>query len=384
MLKKKSIPLSLAMAALAASTGAAAAGPQYTIVDLGALSGDVSQAFSISANGANIGGRSFNDTFSTPATWSAAKGTMTALPELPSRMSARVNGINNAGTAVGTASVTVSGLNPLPVVWQNGSATQLQLPTGISTGRATAISNNGLIVGSAGGGTNQIAAIYSTKGAATVMPKLANGGWMVDAMGVSDTGLVIGTGFDPDNQARNAALVYDTTTGITTDLGAVAGKNGAIPFAITGSGNYIAGVSSQNQGSGVPFIWSAATGMQAIPLLDGTGYGQATGVNSSGWAVGSDGGLYSNPFLWADGTLYSVASLVTDASWDFSYNTASSAYSISDNGTIVGTAYHNGVAHAYEMVLTSAVPEPGSWALMAAGLAAVAGVARRRSRSSSC
>ena len=361
---------------LAAPFAFADGAPTYTIIDLGALPGDVSQAFAISNNGSSIVGRSFM-TVATPTLWNAA-GTMTALPELAGRANAVALGVNNSGVAVGTASTTISGTAPLPVMWKNGVATQLAMPGNYTVGRATAINNNGVAVGSVGSGTGQVAAVYGT-GGSTLVPQLSDGsGWMISAQGINDSGLVIGAGFDLNNQARNSALLYNTNTGTVTDLGAVAGKNGALPFAISNSG-YVVGASMQNQGAGLPFIWSAATGMMAIPLLNGTSYGSAAGVNSSGWVVGSDGAQYSNPWLYANGSLYSVASLLpANSGWDFVMNTASSATAISDNGNFVGTAYFNGVAHAYEMVLTTAVPEPGSYALLLAGLGFVAGVARRR------
>ncbi len=375
-MKQVLLPLVAALSAALAAPLAQAQAPTYTIIDLGALPGDVSQAFAISPNGNTIVGRSFMNV-ATPTSWNAA-GQLTAMPELAGRANAVALGVNNAGVAVGTASTTISGTAPLPVMWQNGTATQLAMPGNFTVGRATAINNNGVAVGSVGGGTSQVAAVYGSSGS-TLVPQLSDGsGWMVSAQGINDSGLVIGAGFDLNNQARNSALLYNLNTGTLTDLGGVAGKNGAIPFAIS-NGGQVVGASMQNQGDAVPFIWTAATGMVAIPLLAGTGYGSASGVNSSGWVVGSDGAQYSNPWLYANGSLYSIASLLpANSGWDFVANTAASATAISDNGTIVGTAYHDGVAHAYEMVLTSAVPEPGSYALLLAGLGVVGGVARRR------
>ena len=102
-------------------------------------------------------------------------------------------------------------------------------------------------------------------------------------------------------------------------------------------------------------------------------------VNDSGWAVGSSGGVYSNPFLYANGATYLIGDVITNgAGWNFSTTTSASAKGIADNGSIVGTAQFNGVEHAYLMTLTTAVPEPASYALMLFGVAALAFVARRR------
>ncbi len=368
---------------LAACGSALADAPQYSIIDLGVVGTlgptEVSQAMGISANGQAFG-RSFTiEGGATAFTWSADTG-MVALPQLAGKTSAVALGANGQGTVVGVASITVSGLAPQAVVWQNGSVLALPNATGYSSSRAYAVNALGVIVGSQGGGTSERAAIYAN-GTASLIPLQANGGKMTTAYGISDSGLVVGVGEDPLDASRNVGLIYNMNTGSFLDIGGVTGANGAVINSISNSG-YVAGSSSQGQGNPLPFVWTQAGGMQAIPLLANTGYGFSSGVNSSGWVVGADGGLYSNPFLFANGALYSVASLLpANSGWDFVANTASSAVGISDDGTIVGTAYHDGVAHAYEMVLTSAVPEPASYALMFAGLCVVGGIARRRSPS---
>jgi hypothetical protein len=107
----------------------------------------------------------------------------------------------------------------------------------------------------------------------------------------------------------------------------------------------------QNQGPGLPFIWSKANGMVAIPLASGTGLGQAEGVNSSGWVVGTDGGAFAVPFLYDGTNTYRLQDLIpANSGWDLSMNTSSSAEAISENNIIVGTGTHNGDIHAYAMV----------------------------------
>ena len=49
---------------------------------------------------------------------------------------------------------------------------------------------------------------------------------------------------------------------------------------------HVVGSSMMNQGSGLPFIWSDANGMVAIPLATGTSQGSARGVNSAGLGGG--------------------------------------------------------------------------------------------------
>jgi len=114
-----------------------------------------------------------------------------------------------------------------------------------------------------------------------------------------------------------------------------------------------------NQGSGMPFIWSDQNGIIGIPLASGTTLGQAEGVNSSGWVVGTDGGAFAVPFLYDGTNTYRLQDLIPDNSgWDLSMNTSSSALGISEDGVIVGTGVHNGETHAYAMVPATPTPTP--------------------------
>ena len=112
---------------------------------------------------------------------------------------------------------------------------------------------------------------------------------------------------------------------VAFEVGAIPGANGAIAFGV-GNGGYVVGSSMMNQGSGMPFIWSDADGIVAIPLATGTSEGSARGVNSSGWVVGQDSSAFSIPFLWDGTTTYRLADLLPPGSgWDLDMNTSSSA-----------------------------------------------------------
>ncbi len=134
------------------------------------------------------------------------------------------------------------------------------------------------------------------------------------------------------------------------EVGALPGMNGALAFGVSNTG-YVVGSSMLNQGSGLPFIWSDANGIVAIPLAIGTSQGSARAVNSAGWAVGNDSSAFSIPFLYDGTNTYRLADLIPAGSgWDLSMNTSSSALGISDKNVIVGTGVHNGETHAYAMI----------------------------------
>ena len=155
-------------------------------------------------------------------------------------------------------------------------------------------------------------------------------------------------------------IVYDMGAGAAFEVDPLPGSNGALAFGVSNSdqsccqnGGFVVGSSMLNQGSGMPFIWSDANGIVAIPLATGTSEGSARAVNSAGWVVGDDSSAFSIPFLYDGTTTYRLADLIPAGSgWDLSMNTSSSALGISDNGVIVGTGVHSGDTHAYAMVPT--------------------------------
>ncbi|MCV2350901.1 PEP-CTERM sorting domain-containing protein [Paucibacter sp. Y2R2-4] len=377
----KTHPLSKLSLSLCLSLGCAsvalAATPQYSIVDLGVVSGDSdSQAFGASPNGSYVVGRSMGSQ-GHAYSWSAQDG-MQALPNLAGRKYAVANAVNDAGIAVGVSSTTVFGSAPLPVMWKQGAVTALTMPLGYNSGWAYSINSAGVAVGAVGSGSFERAALFGPNGSSLITATAANGAWMSTAFGINDAGLVIGVGVDPDNAAVNVGMVYNSVTGVMSTVGALPGHNSAINFGLSNSG-YVVGSSGLYQGSGTPFIWSAEGGMTEIGLPPNTSSGSASAVNEQGWVVGNAGGEYSVPFLYADGATYSLQSLLpAGTDWDFSTNTSASAMAISKNGSIVGTAVHNGLTHAYQMTLVSSVPEPESVILMLSGLGLLAATARRR------
>jgi hypothetical protein len=368
------IACGLLAAALAPAAHADA--PSYTIVDLGVVgNGTASQAMGASPDGRIVVGRTLGSQ-GLAYTWTTGTG-MVALPNLAGRNFAVANDANNAGLAVGTSATTAFGSSPLPVMWNNGTVTALTMPAGYTVGQANSVNASGVIAGAVGSGVGQRGALYVGGVGSVITATTANGSFMTVAFGINDAGLVVGTGIDPNNAAVNVGMVYDSVTGVMSSVGALPGGNGALNFAVSNSG-YVVGSSMLNQGAGSSFIWSAGGGMVPIALPPATSQGSARGVNSAGWVVGTAGGAFAVPYLYADGTTYALQSLLAPGSgWDLSTNTSSSAMAVAEDGSIVGTAVFNGLTHAYQMSLVSSVPEPGTWALMLLGLGVAVGASRR-------
>jgi hypothetical protein len=347
----------IAWAALAAIVTAQ---PQYQIFDIGVVQvGDTaSQSFGVSPLGV-VGGRSFRSGGAQAFTWTQGGGTV-GLPNLAGRSFAVANSAldTDAGTIVGTAATTAFGSGRLPVIWHGGVVSQLPLPGGETLGDANDINASQTVVGSVNGGSSQRGVIYSGGSATVITQTTANGSFFVTAFGINDSGRIVGQGIDPTNAARNVGIVYDMGSPLAFEVGALPGHNGALAFGVSNNG-HVVGSSMMNQGSGLPFIWSDANGMVAIPLATGTSQGSARGVNSAGWVVGQDSSAFSIPFLWDGTTTYRLADLIqTGFGWDLATNTSSSALGINDNGVIVGTGVHNGETRAYAMVPVTVTPTP--------------------------
>jgi hypothetical protein len=351
------ISVLIACAAVAATATAA---PQYEIFDIGVVQvGDTaSQGFGVSSAGVAVG-RSFRSGGAQAFTWVQGGG-IVGLPNLAGRSFAVANAAidTDAGTVVGTAATTAFGSGRLPVIWHGGVISQLPLPSGETLGDANDINASIVAVGSVDGGSTQQGVIYDGGTATVITQTTPTNCTFVTAFGINDSGRIVGFGIDPNNAARNVGIVYDMGSPAAFEVGALPGFNGALAFAV-GNGGHVVGSSMQNQGSGLPFIWSQATGMVAIPLATGTTQGSARGVNTAGWVVGQDSSAFSIPFLWDGTTTYRLADLLPPGSgWDLSMNTSSSALGISDDNVIVGTGVHNGETHAYAMVPVTGSPTP--------------------------
>jgi hypothetical protein len=363
----------LAAATVGAASAALALPPQYTIVDIGlARTGDsASQGFRVSTNGIATG-RSLG-TGTVAYTWTLGGG-IVALPNLasPSRTFGVGNGVNSSGIVVGTGATTAFGSSPLPVIWQGGVASQLPLPAGQTLGRANDVNDSLVAVGSINSGSLERGSLYAGGTGTVITQTTSIGCYLVTGFSLNNSGRVVGFGADPSNAARNVGYVLDLGSGQAYEVGTLPGRNGAIAFDVSEAGAVV-GASMQNQGSSVPFIWTSGGGTVEIPLPVGTSQGSARGVNSAGWAVGTASSATSIPFLYDGASTYRLMDLLPNPDgWDLIGGTSNSAFGISENGIIVGTALHNGQTHAYAMI---PIPAPG-----AVGVLALAGAlaARRR------
>lgn len=324
--------------------------PQYQIFDIGIVqAGDTaSQGFGVSTGGIAVG-RSIRASGAQAFSWTPGGG-IVGLPNLAGRAFCVSNGANDSGIIAGTCASTLFGSSRLPVIWQNGAVIQLTLPPGETLGDANDINSAGTAVGSVDGGSLQQGVFYFGANATVITQTTSSGCFFVTAFGINDSNRIVGQGIDPNNAARNVGIVFDIGSGSAFEVGALPGANGALAFGV-GNAGHVVGSSMMNQGSGLPFIWTGAGGMAAIPLPTGTTQGSARAVNSNGWAVGTASSAFAIPFLYDGTATHRLADIIpAGTGWDLSTNTSSSALGISDTNVIVGTGVLNGTVHAYAMV----------------------------------
>lgn len=326
--------------------------PQYNIVAIPfAVEGDTAaQGLGISESGVATG-RSIG-TGAKAFTWTQAGG-LTELTNLAGRNFCRADSANINGVAAGVCASSLSGTGRVPVIWQNGAVSQLDLPGSETVGDALSVNDSGIATGSVGSGIGQRGAFWSN-GAVNVITQTTTGGSTFrTTTSINNSGRIGGNGIDPLNAARNVGMIFDIGSANAFEVGALPDRNGALVFAVSNAGHAV-GSSMQNQGSGLPYIWTQATGIQAIPLPTGTTQGSARGVNDSGWAVGTASSQFAIPFLFDGTNTYRIADLIpAGTGWDLQTNTSSSAMAISNDGVIVGTGMFNGQIRAYAMIPVS-------------------------------
>jgi len=377
----------------------------YSITDLGTLGGTTSSALDVN-NNRQVTGNSLvtSDPGSSGSllrgyTWTS--GTMTAIPPLaplPTEVSpfnrfARGYAINDAGYVVGEFNNNSSRafvFNP-----NTGTTTGLtRLAGGADNGVASDINNAGTIVGVSSNGTVSRPTIWTDTGSGytpsdlgTIAGNTTTSGraWAINQLGVA-AGL-------SSNGTTSQATIWNS--GLVTNLTSLGdGLQFSQAFGINNS-NLVVGSSSTGQTVGQligttsttsitrGFVWNAGVMTELLPfnLYTPSNNGATTNyhsvandLNDAGLIVGNSQRISGSPAvatLWQNGIPIDLNTLLPAGSgWNLT-----NAESINSAGDIVGTGTIGGVSHAF---LLTAVPEPGTWALLT--LVAGAGVVALRRR----
>ena len=285
---------------------------------------------------------------------------------VPGAESTSFNTISNNGVVLGDTSLPSGSGNALR--YANGSFTVYTPPAGYNIVQLTAVNNAGVMVGRYGGGGSSA---FSDNGSGPQF--LTPPGVNSYAQDINNSGTIVGNVI---TSGTSHAVVYDNSSSGYSMVGNFA--NGSSASAINNSGwiggSY--GISSLLRGA---FLRDGQGNMTLYSLPNRELF--LNDVNASGLAVGT-GWQSSDPASWAylytDGGAVDLNTRLLNAGdW-----TIVAASGINDSGNISGTGCHQSTGVCQAVLLeVSPVPEPGTWAMLLAGLATVgAGSYRARRR----
>ncbi len=333
------------------------------IVDLGPLSDRGADYKELTINGAGLVAGVLQSTGGAPQPFTWQNGVMTDLPSLPGATAIQVTGVNATGQVAGFSNSSSSGANYVAVSWQNGSIQTLALPAGYSTSKAYGINDAGQIVGGIGSGSGSQSVLWqSSSSPATSLGAPAG----TFAFGVNNT-----------SQIAGGDATFLPQSGYLWQSGVVTGPPQSYITAtgINGSGQ-IAGLQLIVGNPSVPpvhaVLWQGASVLD-LGTLPGQSNSYATAINDLGQVVGVSNENGGGPFLWQNGTMINLNSLLPAGSpW-----LITAVWGISNDDQIVGTGILFG-QQAEAILIT--VPEPSSVALAALGLIGLAAWGWRRRR----
>ena len=311
------------------------------------------------------------------------------------------HGINNANVAVGMDMSNGAGM-----VWSGGAAASaLPMPAGSLGSQALAINNAGQIAGTIGGGPLWGGVRWDPNGSGGYDPSqlgfLMNGGATSYAtgpgVGINNGGTALINQIWPYyNAARSGPAGTTVVSGTDSrdPLGAQPDLRPAnfcwdtqcvfIGKAINDAGTVVGGgnPSTSQTAEYTPFVWTTG-GVTMLPVSTPGGgvNGFANGINGSDVVVGGVwyAGFDHRAAMWTRSgsgwtQTYLNELLPSGSSWSM----LSDAYDVNEHGQIIGSGSYMGAAHVF--LLTPAVPEPGTWAMLLSGVGFLGLVARRRLR----
>ena len=122
------------------------------------------------------------------------------------------------------------------------------------------------------------------------------------ALGINDSGEVVGYSYLPDNVTRHAFTW--TASGGMVDLGTLPGGAWSQGEKINASGE-ISGEALDSKGNQVPVFWSVATGFVRLPESHGDPRNFGYSINDSGTVTGQTYiGSVVNAIFWRQGSAY--------------------------------------------------------------------------------
>jgi probable HAF family extracellular repeat protein len=317
-----------------------------TIIDLGTLGGDHTDAYAINAS-AQVTGDSYLADRSEHAYFRDRSG-MHDLGILPGGTFSVGNAINDSGQVAGFANINPDDPNNHAFRWDPATGLHDLGSLGGEDTVAWAMNSFGEVAGESALPTGNYAAFLFSNGTMDDIGSL--GGGYARATGINDTDQVVGFSNLPGSFTQHAFL-WDSVHGMR-DLGTLGGDTSSAN-AINASGQVVGFSSPTGSSQEHAFLWDSVHGMQDLGTLPGYEESYARAVSDRGQVVGES--LYQNgriffchAFLYGHGTMTDLNDLLPPGSgW-----TLSSAYAINNAGQVVGTGTTaDGHLHAYLLTL---------------------------------
>ncbi len=253
-------------------------------------------------------------------------------------------------------------------VWRNGVMDTL--PTlGGNQGFATSVNSSGQVVGWAETPVHdptcnapQVlqfrAVMWDTKSGTKRELRPLPGDSTSAATGINNRGQAVGISGECDiavgQLSAQHSVLWEKDTVI--DIGDLGGDAWHTPMDIDDAGNVV-GFSNPTGVIGIDFnphafLWTRAGGIRDLGTLPGDANSQGLGVNSSLQVVGVSSGATNRAFLWENGVMQDLNSLVGPNFPDVLIV----AQHISDDGVIVGRAVLHGTTRQVPFVATPVSP----------------------------
>jgi hypothetical protein len=241
--------------------------PTFTLEPLPLLPGGArAGATAVNTGDDAVGYSSVPSSPAHPVMWVGSVAIDLGLP--PGAVYAVAYDINDARMVVGE---TADLIDNMGFVWKDGVFTLIKDGMGPQRLAATAVNNNGVVVGQNRGHAFRYSA---AAGLTNIHPGDAYE--LSYAQDISDAGVIVGS-VKPTGGVWRAA--HWSETGVFTDLGSLGGDTWASGVRDDGT---VVGNASGPDGAPQAFVWTQATGLRA----DG-GQGESNGISSNGRVVGT-------------------------------------------------------------------------------------------------